>query len=99
MTTIGVSTHDLRRACTAVIPHAHPKDELLHRIRITIDRHNITLTATDGWTAGLAIASVWESEHDLVPIPDDGVLVDLAPEQIKKILAVFKAPADKGDEP
>lgn len=99
MTTICVSTHDLRRACTAVVPHAHPKAESLRRVRFTIDRHNVTLTATDGWTSGLAIASVWESEHDIVPIPDTGVLVDLEPEQIRKILSVFKAPKDKADEP
>ncbi|QOH55227.1 hypothetical protein [Rhodococcus rhodochrous] len=99
MTVIGVSTHDLRRACTAVAPHANPKVEILDRVRFTIDPHNITLTATDGWTSGLAIVSVWESEDDIVPIPDDGVIVDLAPEQIRKILSVFKAPADKGEEP
>ncbi|APE11041.1 hypothetical protein BO226_19400 [Rhodococcus sp. 2G] len=99
MTTICVSTHDLRRACTAVVPHANPKIEILDRVRFTIDPHNITLTATDGWTSGLAIVSIWETENDIIPIPEDGILVDLASEQIRKILSVFKAPADKGDEP
>lgn len=97
MTTICVSTHDLRRACTAVVPHAHPKAEQLRRVRVEIDEQNLTLTATDGWTSGLAIASVWETVDD--PAGPDGELVDLAPDQVRKILSVFKAPADKNDEP
>lgn len=100
VTTICVATHDFRRACTAVIKHAYPKEHaVLNRVRMAIDKHNITLTASDGWTSGLAIASVWESENDLVPIPSEGVLVDLAPDQIRKILAVFRAPKDKSEEP
>lgn len=99
MTTICVATHDFRRACIAVVKHANPKSDTLNRVRAEIDRHNLTLTATDGWTSGLAIASVWESENDLVPLPSDGVIVDFAPEQISKVLSVFKAPADKSDEP
>lgn len=99
MTNICVATHDFRRACTAVVKHANPKVETLNRVRAQIDRHNFHLTATDGWTSGLAIVSVWESENDLVPIPADGVVVDLAPDQIRKILSVFKAPADKSEEP
>lgn len=99
MATVVVATHDLRRACTAVVKHAHPKAEQLCRVRVEIGTQNLTLTATDGWTSGLAIASVWESENDLVPLPPEGELVDLAPEQVRKILSVFKAPADKGDEP
>ncbi|WP_418345240.1 hypothetical protein [Rhodococcus pyridinivorans] len=97
MTTICVSTHDLRRACTAVVPHAHPKAEQLRRVRVEIGEQNLTLTATDGWTSGLAIASVWETVDD--PVGPDGELVDLAPDQVRKILSVFKAPADKNDEP
>lgn len=99
MTTIGVSTHDLRRACRAVVKHTNPKSEHLDRVRFCIDPHNVTVTATDGWTSGLAIASVWESQNDIVPIPAGGEIVDLEPEQIRKILEVFKAPADKNEEP
>jgi len=97
MTTVVVGTHDLRRALTAVRPHheKHPDLETFRRVRLEIDEHNVTVVATDRVSVGLAIVSIWQSEDSIEP---DAVL-DLTPEQVDKILHIFKAPKDKGDEP
>lgn len=98
MTTVVVGTHDLRAALTAVRPHheKNPDFETFRRIRLEIDDANITAAATDRISAGLAIVSVWETEDSLGA---DHTILDLTPEQVEKILQIFKAPKDKGDEP
>ncbi len=97
MTTVVVGTHDLRRALTAVRPHheKHPDLETFRRVRLEIDAHNVTVVATDRVSVGLAIVSIWQPEDSINP---DAVL-DLTPEQVDKILHIFKAPKDKNDEP
>ena len=97
MTTVVVGTHDLRRALTAVRPHheKHPDFETFRRVRLEIDEHHVTVVATDRVSVGLAIVSIWQSEDSINP---DAVL-DLTPEQVDKILHIFKAPKDKNDEP
>ncbi|WP_029899554.1 DNA translocase FtsK [Nocardia brasiliensis] len=93
---ITVGTADLRHALTAVIVHACTEDEMpsVHRVRLAVDTENITVTATDRFTAGLAIVSIWHGE-DI-----EGCAVDLLPDDVKKILAIFKAGKDSGaDEP
>ncbi|WP_157124795.1 hypothetical protein, partial [Nocardia pseudovaccinii] len=66
MTTVTVGTTDFRHALNAVRVHACTDSEIppIHRIRLAIDQHNIVVTATDMFTAGLAIASVWESTDE-----------------------------------
>lgn len=95
-TSIEVGTADLRAALAAVRVHACPDKDLpdLHRIRLAIGRENITVTATDRFTAGLAIASVWRGlDGDLV------CTVDLLPADAGKLLSIFPAGKESGDEP
>ena len=97
MTTVVVGTHDLRAALTAVVPHAekNPDFETFRRVRLEIGPENITVAATDRISAGLAIVSVWETEDST----SSDTILDITPEQVDKILRIFKAPKDKGDEP
>lgn len=98
MTTLVVGTADLRQALTAVRPHACTDSEIpdLKRIRLTLGRENLAVTATDRFTAALAIVSTWDTDID----PDDGEsgLVELLLEDVAKLLTVFKAPAKDGGE-
>ncbi|WP_280454140.1 DNA translocase FtsK [Nocardia brasiliensis] len=96
-TSITVGTADLRQALTAVGVHACTEDEMpsLHRLRLAVDSENVTVTATDRFTAGLAVVSIWHGK-DL-----ERCAVDLLPEDVKRILTIFKAGKDSGgaDEP
>lgn len=93
-TTLIVGTADLRQALTAVRPHACTDAEIpeLTRMRLTIGRENIAITATDRFTAGLAIASTWE--HDGEP----GEIVEVLADDVAKILAIFKGGKEAGDD-
>lgn len=81
-----VETVDLRAALIAVAPHASPDkdDPTLHRVRCDLDDQHITVTATNRYTAGLAIASVWDH--------GDGEIgsFDLSPTDVKELLSLFK---------
>lgn len=94
--TIKVGTGDFRQALTAVRVHACADAEVptIHRIRLAIDRENLTVTATDMYTAGLAIVSIWDG-----PGPDETVTVDLLPDDVAKLLTIHKGGKDKADEP
>lgn len=96
-TTLVVGTADLRQALTAVRPHASTDRETpdIARIRLTVDPQNLTITATDRFTCGLAIVSIWEMAWEA-----DGEtgLVELLLEDVAKLLTVFKAPAKDGGE-
>ena len=91
-----VATADVRAALLAVAPHAskNKDDPSLHRIRCELDEHNLTITATNRYTAGLAIASVWE-------LPDGEIgSFDLSPTDCAELLALFKGTSgdeDRGD--
>jgi hypothetical protein len=90
MTTLTVGTADLRQALTAVLPHAGA-DKVMpeySRIRFTVDREHVTVAATDRITMALAIVSIWDD-----PAAHDPCVVELLPEDAKKILTVFKAGA------
>lgn len=82
---ITVGTTDLRAALQAVAPHAYRKSDLadIHRIRCDIGTHNVTLTATNRWTAGMAIVSIWDNhDGELGPF-------DISPTDAAEILALF----------
>lgn len=81
-----VETEDLRSALQAVAPHAaKDKDHTaLHRVRCTLDGENVTVTATNRFTAGLAIASVWD-------IADGEVgEFDMSPTDVTQLLGLFR---------
>ncbi|TYP82043.1 DNA translocase FtsK [Blastococcus xanthinilyticus] len=85
MTSLTLSTEDFRDALRSVVVHAAPdKDTTLHRIRCDVGPENLTITATNRYTAAMAIASI-EDNHD-------GQLssFDLSPTDVKEILTLFK---------
>jgi hypothetical protein len=94
--TIIVGTADLRHALTAVSVHATPdkEDAGLHRVRMLFADGNVAVTASDRFTAALAIVSIWkERDCDYEP----GLIVEFAPDDIAKILRIFKAGRDAHD--
>ncbi len=103
MTSILVSTNDLRAGLVSTVVHASTDTDLpsICRVRLDIGRENITITTTDRFTAACAIVSVFalldtdREETDLAWID----VIDLAVDDVQKILSIFKAPKDKGDEP
>ncbi|WP_280452272.1 DNA translocase FtsK [Nocardia cyriacigeorgica] len=94
--TVKVGTVDFRQALTAVRVHACADKDVptIHRIRLAIDHENVTVTATDMYTAGLAIVSIWDGTG-----PDATVTVDLLPEDVDKVLRIHPGGKDKADEP
>lgn len=94
-TEITVGTADLRDALKSVIVHAgRDKDEpLLQRIRIVVRLGNLLVAATNRYTLGLALVSVWDNTYD-----DDGVIIDLPVTQVAEILAMFRAPTNQDDD-
>lgn len=84
--TFVTSTPDLRQALASVIVHASTDKESpgLHRVRLTFDHEHLSITATDRITMGLAVVSLWQRD------PVDGLVVELLPDDAKKVLTVFK---------
>lgn len=83
-----VGTADLRKALIAVTPHASddPEHGRLWRVRFNVAAGSILIGATDRFTAALSTVSVWALGDAAA---DEGVF-DIAPSDVKKILAVFK---------
>ena len=91
---ITVGTTDMRDALQAVTPHAFPKATTadLHRVRCDIGPENLTLTATNRRTAGMAIVSIWENtDGEIGPF-------DISPTDAKEILALFEGKAGEDGE-
>lgn len=92
---ITVDTADLRQALVAVAPHADPDQDFpqLHRIRLDIGPENVTVSATNRYTVGHALVSIWENA--------DGELAsfDLSPTDCKEILALFPGRHADSDQP
>lgn len=91
-----VGTDDLRRALRAVAPHADTAKDLpqLHRIRLDVGPDLLTVTATNRYTVGHALVSVWDHA--------DGELgsVDLSPLDVREFLVLFKGkPGAAGEVP
>ncbi|MGY4098075.1 DNA translocase FtsK [Nocardia sp. R16R-3T] len=98
MTTVTVGTADLRHALTSTKVHAcaDPEVSSVHRIRFVLDTENVVVSATDMYTAGLAIASVLEHDDGPGHYP---CTVDVAPGDVGNILRIFKAGKEKDDSP
>ena len=103
MTRILFHRADFRAALKSVIPHAYTGDALpvLRRIRLDVGPVNVTITATDHFTAGLAIVSVHshlDGDGKETGLPWIAAL-DIAPDAAKNLLRVFPAKKDKRGEP
>ena len=96
MRSVTVGTADLRAALTTVKAHACTDPEIpdLNRIRLAVDPVNVTVTASDRFTIGLALASVLEQDG-----PPDAYEVELLPDDVGKILSIFKAGKESGEYP
>lgn len=94
MNRITVGTADLRNALTSVAPHADPDAKFppLHRIHLAVDRVNVTVSATNRYTAAMGLVSVED--------PDDEPAwsFDLSPTDVKEILALFRGAPFDDDE-
>ncbi|WP_342800998.1 hypothetical protein [Nocardia sp. No.11] len=84
-----VGTGDLRQALTAVRVHASADkdDPRYHRVRLQFGYQHLTVSATDRYTGALAIVSLW---GDPPPSGYGLAVVELLPEDVAKILAIFK---------
>lgn len=105
MTRILVERADFRAALKSVLPHAYTGDKLpaLNRIRLDVGPVNVTVTATDHFTAGLAIMSV-HAHLDTGPTREETELpwiaaLDIYPHEAKNLLSVFIAKRDKRGHP
>lgn len=94
MTSAVVGTADLRQALNSVRVHAasDEADAGLHRVRLLFNAGNVTVTASDRFTAALAIVTMWD-DSDYEP----GLIVELAPADVAKLLTVFSAPRGASD--
>lgn len=97
MQSITVATGDLRQALNSVRVHACADKEVppTHRIRLAIGAENVTVIATDHYTAALAIVSIWVSDPEF----HDPITVDLLPDDVAKLLAIHGGGKEKRDEP
>ena len=90
-----VGTADLRLALRSVVPHVDPDPDFpqLHRVRLVVGPENVTVSATNRYTVGHALVSMWDNL--------DGELdhFDLSPTDVKEILVLFHGKANEGDEP
>lgn len=86
-----VATVDFRLALKAVGPHVDPDADFaqLHRIRVDVGPVNVTVSATNRYTIGHALVSLWDNEDGEIGF------FDVSPQDAKEILALF--PGKKGD--
>lgn len=91
--TITVGTADLRAALSSVVVHAGNDEHLptYTRVRLLVDPVNLWVMATDRFSMGQAIVSIWEQ------VEPGLATIDVLPEDVKKILSIFKAGKEKAD--
>lgn len=96
MTSVTVETVDLRRALASVAPHAGHDEDLstLMRVRLEVGPENLTVSATNRYTIGHAIVSVWDNNDGEV-----GSYFDFSPTDVKEILALFRGRTGDDDTP
>ncbi|WP_028477937.1 hypothetical protein [Nocardia sp. CNY236] len=87
--TVIVGTGDFRQALGSVRVHASTdkEDPTHHRIRLQFGRQHLTVSATDRYTGALAIVSLW---GDPPPGGHGLAAVELLPDDVGKLLAIFK---------
>lgn len=89
-----VELQDLRAALTAVLPYAASDLPAFARIRFWPGEVNLTVAATSGFTAGLAVVSTMGDDLD----DDDPRFFDVHPDEVKKLLAVHKKRKVSGED-
>jgi hypothetical protein len=89
---VDVRTVDLARALKSVAPHAVKSLEIAHfnLVRVYVDRAGAYVTATNGYTAGMAEVGFGTDD-----VPDVGFYFDLSLLQATEIVRLFKADAKK----
>lgn len=96
LASIEVRTTDLYAALCAVLPHVGGDDDLplLQGVHLTAHPDgNVYVMATDRFTAGLAIASIWEDHLQVGEVVD----LDLSAGDVRDVLHLFKP--SKKDNP
>ncbi len=95
---IDVNTLDFRRALQSVIPHASTDANTpsICGVNFTATTSNVFLTATNRYTLGHAIASLWEAKR-LTGDPNDDSFM-LTTDTAKELLALFKSGGKQDDE-
>lgn len=95
---LTVNTLDLRQALQSTIPHcADPKDSAAHAVvHFTATDNNLHVTASNMYTMGHAIASVWEAEGMTGDVNTDSF--NLPVSVAKEVLALFKADKKQPDD-
>lgn len=85
MTVFIVQTADFTRALRAAVLFAgkDPENDMWHRVRVDVGPVNVQVFATNGYAAGLAIASVQDHADDVLEP------FDLSPAQVKDVLTLF----------
>lgn len=80
-----VETDDLRKALRAVAPHASTDADhrRLYRVRLEVGPENVTVSATNGFSAGQALVSVWDNADGEIG------MLDLSPLDVKELLVLF----------
>ncbi len=91
-TEIGVGIADLRMALRSVVVHAgNDKDvPVLRRVRLVIQRDNVLVMATNRYTIGVGLVSVWHNEYQ-----DDGVVLDMPLDMVGDVLHLFQSKKEK----
>lgn len=92
---VTLGTNDLRLALKSVVQHVSPDQDLpeLHRVRLEVGPENVTVSATNRYTIGRALVSIWDH--------GDGELAafDLSPGDVKDILAMFPRKSQSDEQP
>lgn len=90
---VTVATWEWRAGLLSVLPHVDTLDDqstMLQRIRLSVTEHGVIATATDRFTAAAAHIDATEQA------PETGCF-DLAPLDVKEVLALFKPAKDDTD--
>ena len=101
--TLTVDLVALRRALSAVVPHAEPTkagDDIsgLSRVRLSAAATELHVIATNGTSAALAAVAIEEDSRKERFASDDGSFtVDIAPKPLRNILQAFKVTKPQAD--
>ncbi|AXH45819.1 FtsK-like DNA translocase [Gordonia phage GEazy] len=89
-----VGTKDFRQALRSVSPHACRDDELpmINRVRCYVDTENVTVAATDRFTAAMGLVSVWDAGSATAGS------IDLTLTDVAMILSVFTVGKENRDD-